>query len=199
VVNVDCNDISKSRVEAIFEDVFGYTSLVDPRHYVGPCVYKSEINGTHDGEIVECPIENPREGIYQLLLDNRVGDEFVLDIRVPVIGDTVPFVLLWHKPLSDRFGHWVSRQVIAEVGDVFSPAEQRNLLDFARRMELDYGDLDVLRDQNSSRIYVIDANNTPDWERPALPDPGNDVKMLARHFATAFDLEEEGEISTLAS
>jgi hypothetical protein len=192
VVNIRCNDIGKQRVDAIFTRVFGYSSLVDPRTYVGPCVHKSDINGAHDGVIVDCPVEEPRDGVYQLVIDNHVDEQFVLDMRVPVIGDTIPFVLLWHKPAGDRFGHWVSRQVIASVDDVFSPGEHRNLLRFAHEIGLDYGDLDVLRDRTSGKIYVIDANNTPDWERPALPDPGDDVKMLARVFAAAFGLEQPG-------
>jgi hypothetical protein len=191
VVNINCNDISKSRVDALFAELFGYSSIVDPRSHAGPCVFKSERNGVHDGEIVECPVAHPREGIYQVLIDNQVDDEYVLDIRVPIIGTTIPFVLLWHKPIDDRFGHWVSHQVIAAVDDVFSAGEQSRMLAFAQRMGLDYGDLDVLRDRATGRMYIIDANNTPDWERPALPDPGDDVKQMAVVFSKVFGLEQE--------
>ena len=193
VVNINCNDISKSHVDAVFTEVFGYSSIVDPRSPTGPCVFKSEIIGVHDGEIVQCPVASPRDGVYQVFIDNQVDDQFVLDIRVPIIGTTIPFVLLWHKPLDDRFGHWVSRQVIAELQDVFSAREQQRLLQFARQMGLDYGDLDVLRDRRTGRMYIIDANNTPDWERPALPDPGDDVKRMAVVFGEQFGLECEAK------
>jgi hypothetical protein len=35
------------------------------------------------------------------------------------------------------------------------------LLRFCAAIALDYGELDVLRDNDSGRIYVVDANRTP--------------------------------------
>ena len=45
--------------------------------------------------------------------------------------------------------------------DVLSPAEQGQLLQFANDLGMDYGELDVLRDEGSGLIYVVDANRTP--------------------------------------
>ena len=49
--------------------------------------------------------------------------------------------------------------------ELFSIAEQALLLGFARAMDLDYGELDVLRDEPSGLIYVVDANRTPSRPR----------------------------------
>lgn len=45
--------------------------------------------------------------------------------------------------------------------DIFSAAELAQLLDFGARIGLEYGELDVLRDRDSGRIYVVDVNRTP--------------------------------------
>lgn len=44
---------------------------------------------------------------------------------------------------------------------MFADAEQGALLEFCARIGLDYGELDVLRDNDSGTIYVVDANRTP--------------------------------------
>ncbi len=46
-----------------------------------------------------------------------------------------------------------------------SGQEISNLLQFCQLMGMDYGELDVLRDRQDGRIYVVDANSTP------LPPP----------------------------
>ena len=63
---------------------------------------------------------------------------------------------------------------------------------FMKKIGLDYGELDVLRDQDNNKIYVVDANSTPfgppqqmDWKKKEEA-----LHMLARAF-------EEQFISTL--
>ena len=46
--------------------------------------------------------------------------------------------------------------------DCFSPDEIDKLLRFCAAMNLDYGELDVLRHKADGRIYVVDVNTTPD-------------------------------------
>jgi hypothetical protein len=45
--------------------------------------------------------------------------------------------------------------------DVLSASEQEQLLHFAEAIGLDYGELDVVRDNASGLIYAVDANRTP--------------------------------------
>jgi hypothetical protein len=60
VVNLHCRDISKRHVEAVFSQVFGYSSLVDPTTYEGLCVCKNDSNAIADKELVRCPIKDPK-------------------------------------------------------------------------------------------------------------------------------------------
>jgi hypothetical protein len=45
--------------------------------------------------------------------------------------------------------------------ELFSVEEQQLLLRFAAALPMDYGELDVLRDEPTGLIYVVDANRTP--------------------------------------
>lgn len=42
VVNINCTDISKSNVEKVFNEVFGYSNFVEPESFTGLLVKKSE-------------------------------------------------------------------------------------------------------------------------------------------------------------
>jgi hypothetical protein len=162
IINIGCEDISKARVDRIFADVFGYTITVNPTRHRGPYVEKSIFNGTHDATILKGPIESPRtEYVYQKLVDNRVDESTVEDIRVPVFADEIQYVYVRRRPVADRFGRVATTARIAATQDVFSPTETANILEFAHRMRFDYGDLDVLRDRTDDRIYIVDANTTP--------------------------------------
>jgi len=73
-LNAGATDISKSRVQRVFHEVFGYSLEVDPTTHRGPMVCKAETNAVHDGRIVEGPIDRPEAGaVYQVVVDNTVG------------------------------------------------------------------------------------------------------------------------------
>ncbi len=161
VVNLRCEDISKARVERVFSETFGYSITVDPTTHRGRCVEKSDENATHDGKIIECPVDAPRAGrVYEKLVDNLMDDGMYGVLRVPIFSGTIPYVALGHRPVEERFGH-TSRSSFLEPDDAFSSAEITGLIDLCARMGLDYGELDVLRDRGDGRIYVCDVNSTP--------------------------------------
>lgn len=161
VINLRCPDISKRHVDEVFKEVFGYSAAVDPLTYTGDCVEKSNANGKADGRIVRCPLAEAREDcVYQILIDNQCDDEFADEMRVPVFGNAIPFIMVKYKLLRTRFAYSVKGS-FAEVGDLLSPAEQERILRFCKKIGFDCGELDVLRDRTDSRIYIIDANNTP--------------------------------------
>lgn len=160
-INAACLDISKEHVDLVFHEVFGYRSFVNPQDFEGLCVKKSNSNATHDGQIIECPSKENEEGyVYQKLIDNQIDDEFVLDVRVPVIGQDIPCVLYKYRRLIDRFNH-IDKAKIQEVGDVFTTEEVAKIKLFCTKIGLDYGELDVLRDKKDGKIYIIDCNTTP--------------------------------------
>src|SRR5207248_2584341 len=97
IINAACFDISKSRVDTIFTEVFGYSTRVDPKVHMGVCVKKPEGNALHAGEVIMCPAQ-PEEGyIYQKLIDTEMNGE-VHDIRVPYYAGIIPFVTLRYRP-----------------------------------------------------------------------------------------------------
>ena len=161
VININSVDISKTRVDLVFREVFGYSSMIDPLTFEGVCVRKSDINAQHDGRIVPCPILKKEKGfIYQKLINNRFDDAFTREIRAPVIGKRMPFIFLKYKPLTDRFKVSVKGE-IAQPEDFLSAAEMHKIFAFCEKIGMDFGELDILRDRDENKLYIVDANDTP--------------------------------------
>jgi hypothetical protein len=181
--NFDCRDISKSHVGRIFEQAFGYPLLIDPATHSGPAVEKSEINSLHDGKIIECP-RQPRPGYcYQRLVDTSDGD-MITDFRTQCIG-RMP-VLVWIKTRlpTDRFVSIANIDVQKRNPDeIFSAEEISQICKFLELSGLDWGTLDVLRDRNDGRIYIVDANKTD--VGPVLNQSMGDKISSTRHIATS--------------
>ncbi len=74
VLNLRCTDISKTRVDTIFTQVFGYSVMIDPLTHTGQCVEKSDKNFTKDGKVIACPIRQTTPGnVYQRAVNNLMG------------------------------------------------------------------------------------------------------------------------------
>lgn len=157
--NFGCHDISKSRVAAVFADVFGYPLSLDPRAYHGSAVEEAEQNGAHDGRIVDCPRE-PRAGkTYQRLIDTTDADGAVTDLRTHCIGGKAVVVRVKRRPSAARFlapNKSVERR---RPDEIYSTGELAQIAAFTRAMEADWCSLDILRDRDG-RIYVVDVNKT---------------------------------------
>ncbi|MBM3421387.1 MAG: hypothetical protein FJY11_09660 [Bacteroidetes bacterium] len=166
-INMNCTDVSKSRVDAIFTAIFGYSSLVDPLTYGGEMVKKSEINAAHDGVIVKGPVEPENGFVYQKLIDNSVEGGMVADLRIPVIMNTIPHVYVKYKRMKYRFGHFSRTDTrkrgvdIMKPDQVLSDDEISRIKLYVREFGLDYCELDVLRDKATGLIYIVDVNNAP--------------------------------------
>ncbi len=185
VLNGKCCDIRKSRVAEVFEAVFGYSLRVDPQTYTGPALQKSEKNGVHDGQIVTCPNVTPLEGyVYQRLVDNTLDGDVYTDIRTPIVGGTIPTVYLKHRKASDRFSNDNFKVGLTTAEEQFSHKEQEQIIAFARAMNLDFGGMDVLRDRENGRIYIVDVNKTDMGPPTALPHQNKHEAMNA--LAAAF-------------
>ncbi|WP_225207532.1 ATP-grasp domain-containing protein [Novosphingobium huizhouense] len=160
-INGRCVDISKSTVGRVFAEVFGYALDIDPREHHGKIVRKSEINAVHDGEVLEGPITMPQPGsVYQRLIDNTTDDGMVLDLRTGIVGNEVPYVFLKYRPRDIRFSN-DNAYVRLGQPDLFTPEEKALILRFCRAIGLDIGELDILRDRESGKIYIVDVAKTP--------------------------------------
>lgn len=167
-LNGGCTDLSKSRVADAFEAVFGYPLKLDPRVWTGPAVEKGEENGAHDGRVVECPCEPVPGKVYQRLVDNRRG-EVVEDLRTPCVGGRPVLVFIKRRPIAARFANFNTGVELTEPEAVYSAEEIERLSALAAALKLDWGGLDVLRDRDSGRLYVVDVNKTDMGPPLALP------------------------------
>ena len=171
VLNLACRDISKSHLGEVFDRVFGYPLCVDPTTFDGECVKKDDRNASKSGEIIRGPIGEREEGFaYHKLVRSDRDDGLLEEIRVPVIDAEIPMVFIKHKAAGDRFRtSWLDVTEVAPE-EVFSEEEISLIGEFCRAFDLDYGEIDVLRDIDDGRIYIVDANNTP-WGPPRdLPE-----------------------------
>lgn len=169
LINFDFTDSSKVSVDKAFRTVFNRSTFIDPLNHKGICVKKSDANAIHDGIVINCPVQQAEPGsVYQILIDNVVDNDFVEDIRIPIVMNKIPLVYLKFKHLEKRFGtfkhslaHIKQHRVIENPSELLSQEEINKILEFCRLLNIDYGELDVLRDRKSGEIYIIDANNTP--------------------------------------
>lgn len=97
IVNVEVVTTGKDRVGRAFGQAFGYQLDVDPKVHVGPVVEKPIANGVHGGRVVVAPIRSPKRDCVYSLLINNVHDGYAEDIRVPIIGSTIPFCYLKYR------------------------------------------------------------------------------------------------------
>ncbi|MFO0359837.1 MAG: hypothetical protein ACK50N_05010 [Flavobacteriales bacterium] len=186
VINKYCVDISKKIVDRIHLEVFGYNTTIDPLSYQGIAVEKSDENALHDGRKLQCPIAKPREqAIYQMLIDNDVDEQYVVDYRVPVIHYEVPLVYKKFKEKKVRFTNEVSYSELHVPDMIFSNEELKRIGAFAKAMQAEFCELDVLR-HSDGRIFVIDVNKTPYGPPAGLQENKKAVELLTRAFQRAF-------------
>ena len=162
VMNIHCTDISKVKVDEVHQAVFSYNTFVDPRTHQGKAVLKSDENAMHDGKVIDCPYHDAQKGqVVQVVIDNTVDAHTVMDYRVPVIGKALPLAYKKFKSMEKRFTNDVHLSELIDIDQFFSKEEQGLILKFAAAMKVDFAEFDVLRDNQSGKIYIIDVNTTP--------------------------------------
>lgn len=189
-LNHNCHDISKSKVAETFEEVFGYALEVDPRTAETPFICKSEFNGKHDGYLAY-ENQEPDEGwVYQKLIRTETKDRTVLDFRCPTVFGNIPLIYLKERPTRKRFANMNSRCRLAETSDYLSDEERTLIALFCDKMKLDWGGLDILRDTENQKIYIVDVNKTDMGPPLALPlkDKLTSTRILGRALRQAVDL-----------
>ncbi|MEA2677038.1 MAG: hypothetical protein QOJ81_1179 [Chloroflexota bacterium] len=159
-INGRCTDISKTTVDRVWTQIAGYSISVDPLTWDGPLVVKPDVNGVRGGRIVAGPLASRRpHWVYQRLIDCVVNGR-VRTLRPMIFEGRILAVYDKWRAGDDRFSG-PEEVLVRTADDVLSPAEQGQLLQFANGLGMDYGELDVLRDEGSGLIYVVDANRTP--------------------------------------
>lgn len=189
LINFTCNDISKSRIAAAFEKASGDTLSVDPLTFKGRMVEKSEANAAHDGRVIEGPLPGAVPGkVYQRLIDNEIPGGLVEDLRCCLVGGTPIVVFRKRRPLERRFLNENVQVLLDEPRACYSADEIRVIERFAAEIGLDWGGVDVLRDRQTGRIFIVDANKT-DMGPPVALKLGSKLRAtrrMARAFAETF-------------
>ena len=190
LINGRCTDIGKDAVERTFADIFGYPLAIDTTQHTGCYVHKSRLNFAHDGSIRYGPIDVlESDCVYERLIENVVDDGWqVLDMRAAIVGTQIPLVFLLYRSIADRFGTDSTSCMVVRPDTVFSQSEQRDIIALAQAMGLDFGELDILRDNDDGRIYIVDVNKTPVGPpRPLyLGERHRSMRLIANAFATEF-------------
>jgi hypothetical protein len=185
VINARCTDIRKSLVDRIFGETFGYSLGVDPLTSRGTILRKSEKNGTHDAVLLEAPF-SPEDGfVYQRLITPVAMKKGFPDFRTFIVGGEPVAVNRNFHPVDDRFHDLATYAEVVALEDTFTPAELARIRAFNERIGLEFGVLDVMRDRDDGRIYVMDCNNTPTG--PARKMPLTHQLRLMKIVAEAFE------------
>lgn len=188
ILNSNCSDISKQYIGEVFEEVFGYSILINPTTHDGICVKKNNLNARKDGIIIECPIDKVEDDfVYLKLIDNKSGNEHVADIRVPLFGNQIPFVYLKIKNIGERFTNDTTEVRLENTKDHLTIDEIAKTVMFCKKIGLDTGELDLLRNATDGKIYIVDVNNTP-WGPPAGLNK-TDTKLAIKKMAETFEME----------
>jgi hypothetical protein len=181
--NFGVGDVSKSHVARVMEQAFGYPLAVDPRVFEGEAVEKGEGNGLHDGRLVHCPLIPAPGKTYQRVIKTEGADGWACDLRTACVGGRPIAVYVKQKPAAARFSIQNTSVVVKTPDEVFSSAEIAQLQRFCEVMQLDWGGLDVLRERESGRLYVVDVNKTDTG--PAVVLSWKDRARVTRLLADA--------------
>lgn len=149
VINRGCYDITKIRVNDIFDSRF-----IDPLIYQGEAVQKQDQQGQHFmHSIVKCPLKPLQGYIYQKLIVDKVGHLFIR-YRVYYSGGITHVVRIYQK---DLFETKIERCELIDKRDVFCDLDEQILEDDCDNFGFDHGELDVMIDLD--KPVVIDVNN----------------------------------------
>ncbi|MEO0550137.1 MAG: hypothetical protein AAFZ91_09460 [Pseudomonadota bacterium] len=188
LVNFGCTDISKSNVATAFKQAAGYSLAVDPKTYSGPMVEKSEKNACHDGRIIEGPMDPLADKTYQVLVDNEIAGGLVEDLRCCICGGEPSVVFRKRRQISRRFLNENAEVLLDTPQNTYTEDEIAVITRFAAEIGLEWGGVDVLRDNASGKIYIVDANKT-DMGPPVALNLGDKLKStrrMAKAFVKAF-------------
>jgi hypothetical protein len=186
VLNARVTDISKAHVGRVFEQVFGYALSLNPVTHCGPMVQKSDINGVHDGRVVDGPLAQPVPGcVYQHPVESWVRDGVSEDLRCIFVGDRIVQVFRKEKAEAARFHAQYLQTALRDPDETFTSGEHALIAQFCAALGLDFGSMDILRDYaDGGRLYIVDVNKTC---MPVLSMPVRSLEVGLRRIGDAVE------------
>ena len=182
LINFFLKDTSKDFVAKTVEEHFGYTFKVDPNTYQGYCIAKHNGNGTKSCFFLKCPInadEIFHDHCYQKIINfsSPTERDVLFEIRVPIFRNIIPFVFFKRRSKGLRFTSKNRSMTISKALDYLSAEECESIISYCQKVGLEYGELDILRCDESGKIYIIDVNNTPWWPPNNLGDIDRNIAL----------------------
>jgi len=154
VVNRGCWNISKEKVNSIFNDF-----SIDPEVHVGWCVEKADKQGRHDlHSIVKCPTQRKEGYVYQRYIEDKRGALFI-KYRIYYAGG-IGYILKQGKRSMFGSPNWKTDYVWHEWVDkhlIFPGRAETELDEKCKQFGFDYGDVDFLME--NGKPIIIDVNN----------------------------------------
>jgi len=151
----------KTYVSEVHYDVFGYTWEVDPLRHIGMALKKSNFNAVKYGEYVQCPRDREKDFVFARIIDTQLPNFKKRDIRV-VWMNGIKFIVAKDKQPDEPF-KTLSTTEYNEIEDPFTANEIDKISEFCYMINLDYGEIDILRSNYDNRIYIVDVNNLPGY------------------------------------
>jgi len=199
VWNKDVLNVKKDYVDDIFTEVFGYSLRLDPTKHRGMAVIKTSQQAVHGGKLIECPIPEWRVDVkprmsgngephyrqYQKFIDTRISKELIRDYRILYMARQP--VMLFEKHIESRCLFHVPKGAYLDIRPTpnlypsFSSDEIAKIGEFVEAFKLDFGEIDVLRQNSDGKIYIVDINDLPCGSVTNVIEP-EIVKYLADEF-----------------
>lgn len=186
-LNLRCSALSRIDVDERFRDVFGYGLYVDPRCYAG-AVFRRPIRGADDLRLFHGPLLRAEDGFvyqpamsYGTLRGTIEWCAFVVAARIVAVHRVF-------KTMQD--GELQTQAELSSAYLAFSDAETERLEAFCESAALDFGVLEILRDERTQRLYVRECDVDPPTVTRDLPE--RDRKRIVRDTAAAFTREFSG-------
>lgn len=163
-INAKANDITKKKMAELNKKIFGYDLDIDPTVYEGKVVKKSDFNGLHDGEVIDCPIDVNHvksDFVYNICINNIDNQNQATDFRVIFMNGVLDFFYEKKRPIHSRFDTHKSSTKVRNIADEFTIDEIEKITLFCNRLGANYGEMDILRDRDSNKIFIVDFAKTP--------------------------------------
>ena len=193
MINLFLKDTSKDYIAIEFEKHFGYSYRIDPLVYDGYCMGKHNGNGTKSCFFLKCPInanEIFKDHSYQKIIDytDKNDSNILYELRVPIVGGIIPCVLFKTRNRGLRFTSKNRSIQIVKPTEYLTENECNKIITFCSSIGLEFGEIDILRSNETGKIYIIDVNNTSWWPPNKLGDIDRNIvlNLMWNSFLEAF-------------
>lgn len=167
IINVRCLDLSRETVGEKFAEIFNYPFNLDPSKYTGKIIKRSNILGFDSPEILTapCKIKAPNQDfVYQKFIEAN-GTYF----HTVICGDRLPIVIQITENMAE----------LKSTEKVFTSTEIKKIILVAKQLGIEFGAVEILRDQTNQKIYIVNAEDTV-WRLPHILTEAQKKEVLEK-------------------